>query len=206
MSTTNDAGFYVTVQTSSVAQPASEGVASLLAAGDLPVGKVEFIESRGPRDVTSALEDALSLHQTAYVAEAWSRYKSAWHCVATEGGAQGSAVPSTVTTPLSRLDEEAVALAGDAWRAGFQLAMALAPALAQGGVAIRLPETAVCPACGGCRVITDRSNGRREVEIDTEDPVCPTCDGEGVVTITPDLLVLGGATGVLPLPVRMVRT
>jgi hypothetical protein len=206
MSTTNDAGSYVTVQTSSVAQPASEGVASLLAAGDLPVNKVEFIESRGPRDVTSALEDALSLHQIAYVAEAWSRYKSAWHLVATEGGAEGSPVPSTVTTPLCRLDEEAVALAGDAWRAGFRLAMAIAPALAQGGVAVRLPETAVCPECRGYQVLTDRGNGRQETESETDVPVCPECDGEGVVSITPDVLVMGGVAGVLPLPVRVVQT
>lgn len=206
MTTTNTPGAYVTACPSQDSTPTTEAVTSLFAAADLPVGTVRFAEAHGPLDVTGTLEETLSLHWTQYVAAAFSRYKSAWHWVATEGGVDGAPVPSTVPTALNQLDEDVVALASDAWHAGFQVAMAIAPALAQGGVAARLPETTVCPQCHGYQVITDRWRGRHEMVSETGDAICPMCDGEGVVSVTPDLLVLGDAASVLPLPVRVVRT
>lgn len=178
-----------------------DGVTALDLAADLPVSKVEFVEPRWPLDAAGALEDALSLHQEAYVATEWSSFKRAVHRVASESGRNGGTVPSHVGSALCHLDEEAVALASASWRAGYQLAMAIAQQ-GSGAVAVRLSEVKVCAQCHGHQIAGDVWHGQPS----PDDPPCPVCEGTGVVEVTPELLVLGGASGVLPLPVRVVRT
>lgn len=180
----------------------AEGVASLFMAADLPVGKVEFVEPRWPLDAAGALEDALSLHHQDFVAEEWSCYKRAVHRVASEGGSEGGPVPSGVRSPLCRLDEVVALLSAMSWRTGYRLAMAIAQQQGAGAVAVRLPKVKACPRCHGHQVASDVWHGQPSAE----DLPCPACEGTGVVDVTPDLLVLGGSLGVLPLPVRVVRT
>lgn len=189
-----------TGSTVNVVMAPADGMTALFTGADLPVGKVEFVEPRWPLDAAGALEDALSQHHEAYVAADWSRFKRAIHQVASEGGIDGSSVPSHVSSPLCHLDEEAVALASASWRAGYRLAMAIAQQQGSGAVAVRLPDVEVCARCHGHRVDSDVWHGKPAAD----DPPCPACGGAGVVEVTPDLLVLGGATGVVPLPVRVV--
>lgn len=189
----------VTLDAPAATAPPTQEIPALLGAAGLPVNQVRVLQQHYPWSAMQVLESEIADHLQDYIAPAWSAYKRHLHTVAAAGGADGAPVPCHVTSPLCRLDEEAVAMVCDTWREAFTLGMSLARALASGGVAVRLPEVVLCPRCHGDQVTESTPPS-------LDDPDCPVCGGEGVVDEVPDLLVLAGASVALPFPLQAVRT
>lgn len=190
----------VTLDAPDITTPAIEELDALLTAAGLPIASVRVLHDSSPWwNATQVLEGELSDHIQSYVARDWSAYKAQLHTVTAAGGVDGTPVPFFVSSPLCKLDEDVVALVNEAWQQAFRLGMAITRAMASGGVAVRLPDVVLCSRCVGDRVIDGQPPS-------LDDPICPECDGEGVVQILPELVILAGASLALPLPVRVVQT
>ena len=189
----------VTLDAPETTAPPTQEITALLRAAGQPVNQVRVLQQHYPWSAVQVLESEIGNHLQSYIAPAWSAYKRHLHTVTAAGGVDGAPVPFHVTSPLCRLDEEAVAMVCDTWREGFKLGMSLARALASGGVAVRLPEVVLCPRCHGDQVTESTPPS-------LDDPDCPVCGGEGVVDEVPDLLVLAGTFVTLPLPLQIIRT